>query len=183
VIAKGAVRVPVLGRELKVRAQPELTAVDDRVEPAGGAVAVEPCGDSLVGNDGHRWSGPFGVVGVVALHAEAVIDVTVGEHRGVDGSVSPASEARVRGAGEDRAAAIHQDQARVGVEGADIGERRDEARTVIDFGEVIDVAERVVLGGIELTPPEPVSDLEYVSHGRCPLRRQLDPVGSSPVRR
>ena len=89
----GLVGIPVLGRPERLGGA-ELALVDDPVVPGGLDVPLEARGDRLVRDDPRRGPAVLVGFGLVELDAEAVVDVAVREHRGVE-PVRPSRRAAV----------------------------------------------------------------------------------------
>ncbi len=65
-------------------------------------------------------------VALVAVDAEAVIDVAVRPHRGVNGGARDGAQARARRFGEQKAAGVDEDEPLIAVERGDVREARHE---------------------------------------------------------
>jgi hypothetical protein len=162
-IAVGLVGIAVVDRPFQVR-EAELPPVGHRVVTGGLAVPVEAGGDRLVGEHARR-AGPLrGRLGLVAVDAEAVVDVPVREDGGVQQRRRPGPERLVDLRGEERAPGVDEDEAGVGRERAHVGERGDERRAVPDLGELAPLLHRVERRGVDLVVPQPVRELQQLAH-------------------
>ena len=159
----GLVGVAVLGRPLEVD-QPELAPVDDRVVARGGAVAVEPVGDGLVRDDPRCCASRGPDLLLVPLDAEAVVDVAVREHRGVQQCRRPGPQRLVHPLGEERAAGVDEHEAIVGAERAHVRERGHERAAGSDLGQLAPLAHGVLRARVDLAPPQLVRQLEHRRH-------------------
>jgi AcrR family transcriptional regulator len=153
--------------------EPELPLVDDAVVSGGLDVALEARRDGFVRDDARRLPAVLLGFGLVQLDAEAVVDVAVGEDRGVEPVGAPGAQRLVHLGAEEGAARVDDDEARGGAECGCVRERGDERGGGEDLGQVPELAERVVVGGIELSGEEAVGGLEHVGHAtessRAPL--------------
>jgi len=117
-----------------------------------------------VRDDPRRGQPALLVLGLVTLDAEAVVDMAVGEYRGVQWSIAPGSQRLVDARGEERAAGVDQHEPFVGTERAHVRKRGDERSVVGQRGELAPLPERMVHADVDVAPPESVGDVEQVGH-------------------
>ena len=160
------VRVAVVGRPLEPL-DLELPLVDRRVVARGEHVALEALRHVLV-RDHVRLAAPLGLE---ERDAEDVIDVPVRVDRGVERSLGPRPDLLVHRLGDEDPAGVDQHEAVVGLERADVRERRQERRALGDLDELPGEPHRVVLLDRLTTRPQGVREPEHIG----PVSRDLSP--------
>ncbi len=163
-VAEGVVRVTELAGERRSR-QLELALVDDPVVTGRLAVAVEPCGDRLVGQDPRRPPAMIAGLLLVELDAEAVVGVAVGEHGRVEAELAPALDRVVDRRRGEPAAGVGEDETVVGRDHRDVGERGHERGVGRDVGQLTVPGEQAPRGGLHLSREHAVGEVEQVGHG------------------
>jgi hypothetical protein len=104
-------------------------------------------------------------LGLEQRHAEHVVDVAMAVDRRVEPLVRPRPQRGVDARSEELAAGVDQNEAVVGGDCADVGERRHERDTVgdlLDFG--AHDPQRVVVADVQLAAPQPVGHIEDGAH-------------------
>ncbi len=143
----------------------ELPLVDDCVVTRGEYVPIEPFGHELVRDHTGRRPSVLARLGFVQIDTEHVVDVTVGEDRGVESLPGPPPHRCVHLLGVEDPARVDHHQAVFGREHRRVGEGVDERDAAADFSQLAAGGERVVLLDGERTGEQPVGGVEQV-HGR-----------------
>jgi hypothetical protein len=96
--------------------------------------------------------------------AEDVVDVAVGVHGRVEAGGVPLAHLGVDERGDERAAGVDEDQAVIGAEGRDVGERLEEGGALADLLELVGRGERVVVLDRDLAGDDAIGQVQEIGH-------------------